>query len=308
MLRRLRRLKWLTVLAALLFVVLLDAVRLRIYPYLPSWPARLLLGGMILAAAGLSLMRVFQIIEEMQERLARQNRELLASQEAARELHERLRQLAVAEERLRIAHEMHDGLAQVLAYVNTKAQAVREFLRAGRNDDAVRHLDQLAAAAREVYGDVRESIIGLRNAAVPGRPLADALRHYAASWESQHGIPCQVEADPEARLSEVRLSDNVELQIQRIVQEALTNVRKHARAKQVEISLARTAGGLAVTVRDDGAGFNPERLGRAELPRFGLATLRERAESIGGTLHLDSAPGRGTRVTVEIPRPDERSG
>lgn len=305
MLRRLRRLKWLTVLAALGFVFVLDAVRLKIYPYLPSWPARLILGGMVLTAAALSFFRIFQVIEGMQERLARQNRELLASQEAARELHERLRQLAVAEERLRIAREMHDGLVQVLSYVNTKAQAVREFLRAGRSEDAIRQLDQLAAAAREVYGDVRESIIGLRSAAVPGRPLADALRHYAASWEAQHGIPCQVETDAEARLGEVRLSDNTELQIQRIVQEALTNVRKHARARRVEVALARTAGGIAVTVRDDGVGFHPERLGRAELPRFGLATLRERAESIGGTLRLDSAPGEGTRVTVEVPAPEQ---
>ncbi len=196
MLRRLRRLKWLTVLAALGFVLVLDAVRLKIYPYLPSWPARLILGGMVLTAAALSFFRIFQVIEGMQERLARQNRDSSPRRKPPARLHERLRQLAVAEERLRIAHEMHDGLAQVLAYVNTKAQAVREFLRAGRTEDAVRQLDQLAAAAREVYGDVRESIIGLRNAAVPGRPLADALRRLRGILGGSDGIPCRSKPIP----------------------------------------------------------------------------------------------------------------
>lgn len=217
-------------------------------------------------------------------------------------LHQRLNTLAVAEERLRIAHEMHDGLAQVLAYVNTKAQAVKEHLRNERPEEASKHLDQLAAAAREVYGDVRESIIGLRNTAIPGRSLGDAVHDYARTWEAQHGIPVKVSVD-----RRIRLSDNAELQLQRIVQEALTNVRKHARAKQVEVSLEQTDTRVVAVVRDDGLGFNPDELGRAELPRFGLSTMRERGQSIGGTVQLDSAPGQGTRLTVEIPAPPSRS-
>lgn len=217
-------------------------------------------------------------------------------------LHQRLNTLAVAEERLRIAHEMHDGLAQVLAYVNTKAQAVKEFLRTDRPEEATKHLDQLAAAAREVYGDVRESIIGLRNAAVPGRSLGDAIHDYVRSWEAQHGITCRVRID-----RGLRLSDNAELQLQRIVQESLANVRKHAQAKHVDVTLQQADGKIVTTVQDDGLGFSPELLGRAEFPRFGLATMRERAESIGGTVRLDSSPGEGTRVTVEIPAPASSS-
>ncbi|HET9226358.1 MAG TPA: sensor histidine kinase, partial [Thermoanaerobaculia bacterium] len=213
-------------------------------------------------------------------------------------LHQRLNTLAVAEERLRIAHEMHDGLAQVLAYVNTKAQAVKELLRNNRPEEATKHLDQLAAAAREVYGDVRESIIGLRNAAVPGRSVGDAVHDYVRSWEAQHDITCRVRID-----RDLRLSDNAELQLQRIVQESLANIRKHAQAKNVDVILHQADGLIVATVQDDGVGFNPELLGRAEFPRFGLATMRERAESIGGTVRLDSSPGQGTRVTIEIPAP-----
>jgi signal transduction histidine kinase len=445
----LRRLKWITIVGAVGFVIAVDLIRQKLTPYLTSWPGRLILDATLFIGALFVFGIVFTLIERMQVRLERQNRELLALHTATQDvhadlalekvlqrvvdqacslldagygaisvitdqnriesfvtagisdelrarigpppvghgllgvvlnegqrlripdlmtdsrahgfpphhppmhsllavpvvcqgpfrgnlylaekqgapefseedeetlirfaltaaiaidnayLHQRLNTLAVAEERLRIAHEMHDGLAQVLAYVNTKAQAVKEYLRTGRPDEAAKHLDQLASAAREVYGDVRESIIGLRNAAIPGRSLGDALHDYARTWEAQHGIPVRVSVD-----RRVRLSDNAELQLQRIVQEALTNVRKHARARQVEVSLEQEEARVVAVVRDDGLGFNPEELGRAELPRFGLSTMRERGQSIGGTVHLDSSPGQGTRLTVEIPSPSSLS-
>lgn len=445
----LRRLKWAALAATAAFVVAVDLVRLKLYPYLGSWEGRLLMNSTVVVGALLFFGAMFTVIQRMQGRLERQNRELLSLHAAAQDvhaelsldkllqrvvdqatallgarygaisvisetnriesfvtsgisdelrarlgsppvghgllavvlnegqrlrlsdltrdsrfhgfpahhppmrsllavpvvckgpfrgnlyladkkeepefsggdeetlvrfattaaiaidnayLHQRLNTLAVAEERLRIAHEMHDGLAQVLAYVNTKAQAVKELLRKDRPEEATRHLDQLASAAREVYGDVRESIIGLRNAAVPGRSLGDAVHAYVRSWEAQHGITCSVRVE-----RGLRLSDNAEFQLQRIVQESLTNIRKHARAKHVDVSLHQAEGKVVTTVQDDGAGFNPELLGRAELPRFGLATMRERAESIGGTVRLDSSPGKGTRVTIEIPAPTTSS-
>lgn len=213
-------------------------------------------------------------------------------------LHLRLNDLAVAEERLRIAHEMHDGLAQVLAYVNTKAQAVKELLRTGRTEDATRHLDQLAAAAREVYADVRESIIGLRSAADPDRPLAGALKDYVDTWQAHAGADCRLVVQ-----GEPRLSPNGQLQVLRIVQESLANIRKHAGARRVDVTLEQTESRLRLTVQDDGAGFTPGELGRSELPRFGLSTMRERAGTLGGTFLLESSPGAGTRVTVELPTP-----
>jgi signal transduction histidine kinase len=213
-------------------------------------------------------------------------------------MHRRLNDLAVAEERLRIAHEMHDGLAQVLAYVNTKAQAVKGFLNSGRADEATKQLDQLAAAAREVYADVRESIIGLRSAAVPERAVNDLLHDYVNTWQAHTGVDCSLEID-----GVPRLTPNAQLQLLRIVQESLANVRKHAKATTVILSIAQGDSALRLTIEDNGAGFKPGELGRAELPRFGLSTMRERAETVGGTFILDSNPGAGTRVTVELPSP-----
>jgi signal transduction histidine kinase len=441
----LRRIKWITVSAALVFILLLELVRRALYPYLPSLPGRLLMGAAVFTGCLFFFAALFSVIERIQGSLELRNRELLALHEAAlgihgdfaldtvlqrvvdrarhlvdarygaisvidehnriqsfvtsgisaetraligpppvghgilgvvlnegqrlrtpdlgkdarsagfppnhppmrsllavpilckgpfkgnlylaekaegaaflledeeslvrfatkaaiaidnAHLHRRLNDLAVAEERLRIAHEMHDGLAQVLAYVNAKAQAVKGFMASGRNEEAARQLDQLAAAAREVYADVRESIIGLRSAAVPGRTVTDLLQDYVNTWQAHTAVQCDLRID-----GAPRLTPNAQLQLLRIVQETLANVRKHANATTVSLSIAQGDSALRVTIADDGAGFKPGELGRAELPRFGLSTMRERAETIGGSFQLDSTPGSGTRVTIELPSP-----
>ncbi len=278
----LRRLKWAAVLAAIAFIFLLEYVRQSIAPFLDTWNGRLLLDGVTLTGALFFFGAVFHWIERMQGHLD--------------DLHLRLNHAAVSEERLRIAQEMHDGLAQVLAYVNIKSQVVREHLKREHTEEASKHLDQLAAAAREVYADVRESIIGLRSAAANGSSPADALREYVANWEAHSGIACRLHLD-----TDLRVPAGAELQVLRIVQEALANVRKHSKARHADVRIEQADGRLRITVQDDGVGFNPAGLGRAELPRFGLATMRERAESVGGRFQLDSTPGEGTRVTIEVP-------
>jgi len=210
-------------------------------------------------------------------------------------LHEQAADLAVAQERLRIAHEMHDGLAQVLGYVNTKVQAAEMYLKREKVDEAAAQLRELAGAARGAYADVREAIVGLRT--LPGqRSLDDVLREYLERWQEMSGVESALALD-----ANVQLRPTHELQIVRIVQEALTNVRKHARASHARVELRRDGSRLVATISDDGIGFNAEARARGEFPQFGMATMRERAESIGGTLRIDSAAGRGTTVCLELP-------
>jgi signal transduction histidine kinase len=211
-------------------------------------------------------------------------------------LHERLRTLAVAEERARIAHDLHDGTAQVLAYVNTKAQAADQFLRAGRSAEASAQLDELARAAREVYSDVREGILGLRSGIQPGERLEEALARYLASWEQQSGVAARLDHE-----QPIGLAPTSELQVLRVVQEALANVRKHAAATRVHVALRRGPAGAVVEVRDDGAGFDPENLRRGPFPHFGIATMRERAETIGARFSVHSTRGEGTTVRLDLP-------
>ena len=211
-------------------------------------------------------------------------------------LHAQAAEIATARERLRIAHEMHDGLAQVLGYVNTKVQAANEYLRRGKLEDASTQLRELAGSARQAYTDVRESIVALRTLPEKDRHLREVLSDFLEQWKEQSGVSTELMID-----ADLRLRPSVELQVIRIIQEALTNVRKHARASSARVEVQRQDGQLVVSIRDNGLGFNPEAKTRGEFPRFGLSTMKERAESIGGTLQIESSAGAGTTVRYTMP-------
>ena len=211
-------------------------------------------------------------------------------------LHRQVADFAVAQERLHIAHEMHDGIAQVLGYVNTKVQAATEYIRRGETGEGLEQLQQLAKAAREAYSDVRESIVDLRTLPGPARSFHDVLQEYIDRWQEQTGITIWLTMDPE-----VTLPPGNELQLVRIIQESLANVRKHSRATSATIDLCRRDGKLRLAIADNGVGFTQGTLGRGVFPRFGLSTMRERAESIGATFAVESTPGSGTSVFVDIP-------
>jgi signal transduction histidine kinase len=215
-------------------------------------------------------------------------------------LHRQIQAMAVTEERERIAREMHDSLAQVLGYVNTKAQATEAFLAQGQLERAEANLAQLAEAARAAYADVREGILGLRASLGEDRTFLQTLEEYLVQWQGQSGVAVALQTSPPEGF-EPRLSPHAEVQVLRIIQEALTNVRKHAGAHQARVRLRIEDSFLEACVEDDGAGFDPDALTRSQLPRFGMATMRERAEAIGGTLDVASEPGRGTQVTARIP-------
>lgn len=211
-------------------------------------------------------------------------------------LHAQVADLAVAQERVRIAHEMHDGLAQVLGYVNTKVQAADAYLKRGKTEEASTQLRELANAAREAYTDVRESIVDLRTMPGPNRSFADVLQEYLERWQEMSGIKVAMTLD-----RDLKLKPAVELQLVRVVQESLTNVRKHAKASTASVDIRRDGAKAVATIADDGVGFNLLARTRGEFPRFGLTTMRERAESVGGSLTIDSTPGQGTTVRFELP-------
>jgi len=217
-------------------------------------------------------------------------------------LHRRVSDLAIAEERERIAREMHDSLAQVLGYVNTKTQAVQELLRQGQTERASAQVGQLGEAARAAYADVREGILALRTTLGPERGLLEALQEYLHLWREQSGIEAELGVQP-VGASLHRLPPAAELQLLRIVQEALANVRKHAGARHAVVRISVEPGAVETVISDDGAGFDQARAHLADdrSPRFGLSTMRERAESAGGTLEIVSMPGQGTRIAVRIP-------
>ncbi|HEX5591099.1 MAG TPA: GAF domain-containing sensor histidine kinase [Candidatus Limnocylindrales bacterium] len=210
--------------------------------------------------------------------------------------HETDEQMTILSERDRIARELHDSLAQVLGQIHLQLRALE-----GRTDGSAISTDlaELADIADESYRDVREAILGLRESIPSDGGLEAALRAYLAKYTRQTGILAHLECDGAGRV----LSPTSEVQLLRVVQEALTNVRKHAGASLVRVELRGDAGSPVVTVTDDGCGFDPARVGPSLTGGFGMRSMRERVELLGGTLEVHTAPGRGTRVVATL-RPE----
>ncbi len=198
--------------------------------------------------------------------------------------------LGAIKERERLARELHDGLAQSLGMVYAHA-------RSGANDGATRRsLDRIAELSARAYEEVRQAIFGLRLA--HGANLATALGEYLREFTRQTGLSVDLAIENDQAAA---LALEAEVQVVRIIQEALANVWRHARATRAVVRFAIEGDEVVVAIEDDGLGFTVEDVEKGQR-HFGLLTMRERAESIGGTLSIASAPGGGTRVTARLPR------
>jgi len=217
-------------------------------------------------------------------------------------LYQKAESLAILEERERIAREMHDGLAQVLGALHLQLSRAQELLKAGETARVGGTLEEIRRMAEGAYEDVRQAIFGLRTMVSRGLGLIPTLTEYLHEWSVQSGVAADLQIRDEKA---TRLAPEVELQLIRIIQEALANVRKHAMARSVSVRFEREGDHALVTVSDDGRGFEISKLPKRISRGFGLTTMRERAESAGGSLEVHSEPGRGTSILVRLPFPGE---
>jgi two-component system, NarL family, sensor histidine kinase DegS len=152
---------------------------------------------------------------------------------------------------------------------------------------------------QQTYDEVRQSIFGLRTMVSHGLGLIPSLTEYLHEFSVQSGIPVEFAVD---NAQPIRLSPASEVQLIRIVQEGLANVRKHAGAGRAWVRIQRQASWIQVTIEDDGRGFEPATLASPDRYHFGFQTMRERAEGLGGKLEIDTSPGHGTRVVATLPQ------
>ncbi len=152
---------------------------------------------------------------------------------------------------------------------------------------------------------MREAILGLRTSISPSVGLVHTLQEYLRHFSQQSGIPVRLVIDDQARLE---LQPSAEIQLLRIIQEALANVRKHARASLGWVRIRIRGERATIVVEDDGQGFDLAQVGEGEGLHFGLQTMKERAEGVGGRLRVVSQPGHGTRVVVRLPMSRRNGG
>jgi signal transduction histidine kinase len=206
--------------------------------------------------------------------------------------------LAVMQERERLARELHDSLGQTLAAVRLQASTARLLLAQGETIQADKILEQMADITIAAETDVREYLLGAKTIISSDHLFFPTLRQYVVRFSQQYGL--RVELSVPAQLEEQGLGAAVEVQLLRIIQEALSNVRKHARAKNAQVVFTNSGPLVQIAIIDDGQGFDSAAVAARQVESFGLQAMRERAESLGGCLEVISQPGQGTQVVVQV--------
>lgn len=204
-------------------------------------------------------------------------------------------ELGAIEERNRLAREIHDTLAQGLSGIALHLETIDALLESGTSLENIRAIvTQALGLTRSNLEEARRSVLDLRAAPLEGRTLPEAMEELMAEWASRRKIEAGFEVVGSARPLPVR----VEIGLYRILQEALTNVGRHALAHHLNVQLVLLPNQVTLVVEDDGRGFESDRVPKN---RFGLIGMNERARLLSGHLELCSTPGEGTRLEVRIP-------
>lgn len=205
------------------------------------------------------------------------------------------REAGVADERRRLAAEIHDTIAQGLTGIIAQLQVVAN---APDLDVARTHLERASDLARHSLGEARRSVHNLAPVALENAGLAEALKKTVADWGERTGVRAEFTVTGTAE----QLHDEVAATLLRIVQEALSNAARHARAGRVGVTLSYLGDEVILDIRDDGRGFDPAALPeRTRAGGFGLDGMRARAERIAGSLTVESEPGHGTALSARVP-------
>jgi signal transduction histidine kinase/ligand-binding sensor domain-containing protein len=209
-------------------------------------------------------------------------------------LYERAEQTAAVTERSRLARELHDSVTQLLYSVTLYAEAAAELLRSGETETAADHLRELRDTAQEALREMRLLIFELHRPSLEKGGLAGALQARLDAVETRGGMHSELQVEGTEQLSRT-----TQAELYNIGQEALNNALKHAHANSVSIRLRFTDEETELELRDDGVGFEPA--SNLSGGGFGISGMKERAQRIGGTLQIESAPGQGTKVNVRVP-------
>jgi PAS domain S-box-containing protein len=205
------------------------------------------------------------------------------------------RTLAMMRERELLARELHDGIGQMAAAAHLQVKCASELLARGDTALVEPCLHSLADATREIKKSVRDYLLGVKTGSSAKKGFLTGIRQYVDQYSRKYGIHTEMVAPPD--LEERRIDSTIEAQLKPIIQEALTNVRKHSGARSARVIFTPCESQVRVTIEDDGRSFNPEAPGEG----FGLRSMRGRAEALGGRLEVSSTPGKGTLVSIQVP-------
>ena len=256
------------------------------------------LSFILLYTAALVFVAFFVLMVQRADEARQRSEELLAQLQSA---HDQLQtyanqaeDLAIANERTRLARDLHDSVAQTLYGLTLQAEAASRKVAAGQPDAVKEHLHAIQEDARQTLQETRLLIFELRPPVLESHGLAAALKERLDAVETRGGLRMQLD------LQDVQgLDPEVETGLYRIAQEALNNAARHAAASEFHVRLAQNAQGVTLQITDNGRGFDP---GAIPAGSLGLLGMAERVQQVNGRLTIDSAPGEGTTINVEVPQ------
>lgn len=236
--------------------------------------------------------------EEDQETLTILAREIAYGLERFK-IYREIIELSALKERDRIAKDLHDGLAQTLAYINIKAASIKEQFRSGDLEKVEGCIDELREAVKQAYGEIRKAIFDLKITDIPEEDLKTYIEQFVKEFGIQNNIKTFIQLDG---INDLKLPLVSQVHVIRIIQECLSNIQKHANANKVWVIFERIDGKSLLKVIDNGKGFIVDDYARINGKlHFGIQMMKERAISIGGILRVNSSPGHGTEVVIEFP-------
>jgi len=216
-------------------------------------------------------------------------------------LHNKTREIAVMEERDRLARELHDNLAQILGSMQLKASQISSFTNLGQLQKTLEYLSELQDMISAASIDVRETIFNMRTMYMPSVGFLATLQQYLDTYRNRYRVEVELFIDDCVMEDLEGLEGEIGVQAMRIIQESLTNIRKHAKISRAAILIMRYDSQIEITMYDHGCGFDPAYVMNQAGHHIGLQVMQERAESIGGRLTIISQPGHGTAVTLTLP-------
>jgi two-component system sensor histidine kinase DegS len=205
---------------------------------------------------------------------------------------------AISEERTRIALDIHDGLVQTLVGLAYRLDAC-EGLLSSRSSQSLKRLKESKELLKAAIEEARSVIFNLRPLSFDKGGLIQALKNYLTTYERQY----RIETDLKVSMEEKKMPPKLKVFLFRIIQEALSNVYRHSKAKKVRITLAMNHAMLKTTIQDDGIGFDLRQVSKdpAKWASFGLKGIKERCRLLNGRAAIESRSGQGTRITIELP-------
>lgn len=241
--------------------------------------------------------RNMKILSEERQQLIRTLINMIAVQVENKNLYEQIENDATILERQRISREIHDGLAQNIGFITIQLHRLRKLMEKNQVAKAIQEIEVIKEAVDESYIELRETIDQLRDLTGYKENLGIWLKKYSEEFEQTHRIKVSFEM---RGMDKVRLNENQRVQITRVIQEVLNNIRKHSKASEVRVYVG-VGKNLSLIIEDNGVGFDVMTLKKTKYSGHGLPILEERIHSINGDILIDSKPNQGTKVEIHVP-------